>query len=200
MAWYYDINCLYQVRSFVPGIIRIKMNLSLNQQLKINGFTLIELILVLIILATLAVTITPKLINSSSFEDYTVREQLIARLRLVQLQSMNEQSLIDSFPTEMLKSCHWVVIKKTCFYHEQTDQVKGICGFPSNENVCADDGYHQYNKVTFNEGMLIPGYYRFNLDGRLSLDSHQTPIQLYGDNDLNIVIESEGYIHGSQQK
>ncbi|MCG6199694.1 type II secretion system protein [Psychromonas antarctica] len=166
-------------------------NKKLTQQ---AGFTFIELVIVIIVLGILSVTVIPKLTSKSGFEDYTVRDQLIARLRLVQLQGMNAD------PTDGLADnrCYWLVVKDSCFYHEQTARNANSCVTPVS-NYCSDESYNRYNSVTFPKGMLTPAEYRFNIkNGTLSSDSAVSPIRLYGDNGLCVEIESEGYIHGEQ--
>ena len=184
------------------------MRRFLNDQLKIkkNGFTLIELVTVLIILGILAVTVAPKLTEKMSFEDYTVRDQLITRLRLVQLQGMN----VEPFDSKKGRSveaeqfCHWVVVKPSCFYHEKTLKIEQTCNKPSAVNICASEVYNEFNKVAFANNMLKIANYRFNIDGTLNNDSTISPapfsIKLNGDNHLSIAIEQEGYIHGTLQK
>lgn len=153
------------------------------------GFTLVELVIVLIVLGVLAVTAIPKLTGRSAFEDYAVRDQLIARLRLVQLQGMNADPAADA--TE--NGCYWLVVKNSCFYHEHTSRNSGNCTSPSAANVCSDDSYNQYNRVAYSDGMLSPANYRFDLQGKLIAGA--SPIRINGDNSLSVTIESEGYIH-----
>jgi MSHA pilin protein MshC len=174
----------------------------LNQHVKIkqNGFTLIELIIVLIILGVISITVIPKLIGQSAFESYIVRDQLIAHLRLVQLQAMNTEPASISTIDEKNKQCHWLVVKSGCFYTEQTDKSTHICKEPSAVDICKADIYETYNKVLFTAGMLNNGQYRFNLDGTLNNQSTITPIIINGEDRLSVIIESEGYIHGGIQK
>jgi len=163
-----------------------------NGATKSAGFTLVELVIVIIVLGILAAGAIPKLASRTGFEDYTVRDQLIARLRLVQLQGMNADPALNA-PEN---GCYWLVVKNSCFYHEQTVRNSGSCALPSAADVCSDDDYNEFNSVSFPMGMLTPAKYRFDIeDGKLSSDSDFTPISIYGDNGLKVVIESEGYIH-----
>ena len=170
------------------------MSVVINSKLtlKTQGFTLIELVIVIIVLGILAATAGPKLIGKSSFEDYTVRDQLISRLRLVQLQGMNADPDADG-------TCYWLVVKNSCFYHEQNDRdSSGVCSAPISD-YCNDDSFNQYNSVSFPSGMLEESNYRFDLQGKLlineTLISDAYNIDLVGDNDLAVEIETEGYIH-----
>lgn len=155
---------------------------------KHKGFTIIELVVVIIVIAILAAVAVPKFSNRSGFEDYTVRDQLIARLRLVQLQNMNA----DPSGKDVDNGWYWLVIKNSCFYHEHT----AINNSPTEAGVCSNDSYNAFNSVSFPSGMLSPAEYRFDLDGKLSgAIATSCVINITGDNNLKVVIESEGYIH-----
>jgi len=155
-----------------------------------QGFTLIELVIVIIVLGVLAATVIPKLVNRSSFEDYSVRDQLIARLRLVQLQNMNA----DPSNNISENACYWLVVKSNCFYNEHTAKSGNTCLPPSESGVCSNDGYNDFSAVNFSSGMLTPANYRFAIqDGKLL--TANSPIVINGDNNLSITIESEGFIH-----
>ena len=156
---------------------------------KKQGFTLVELVIVIIVLGILTAVALPKLLGKSAFEDYTVKDQLIARLRLVQLQNMNA----DPGLSATNNACYWVVTKPACFYSEHTVRSAGLCATPSASVNCNDDGYNQYNIVTFSEKMLTTSFYHFDQQGRLTTGNNT--VTLLGDNNLSITIESEGYIH-----
>ncbi|WP_022940305.1 pilus assembly FimT family protein [Psychromonas hadalis] len=156
-----------------------------------QGFTLIELVIVIIVLGVLSAVAIPKFSSRSGFEDYTVRDQLIARLRLVQLQGMNA----DPTGTDTDNACYWLVVKNSCFYNEHTAQTGGSCrdSALSASDVCITDSYNEFGRVKFPTGMLGAVNYRFDLQGKLIAGS--SPISVTGDNDLSIKIESEGFIH-----
>lgn len=154
-----------------------------------QGFTLIELVIVIIVLGVLATVAIPRFSSRSGFEDYTVRDQLIARLRLVQLQGMNA----DPTDNAASNACYWLVVKNSCFYQVHTTKAGSSCSSPSTSNDCDDETYNDFAYIKFPTGMLDSATYRFDLHGRLA--SGTSPIMVTGDNGLSITIEAEGFIH-----
>ena len=156
-----------------------------------KGFTLIELVIVIIVLGVLAATAVPRFIGKSSFEDYTVQDQLIARLRLVQLQNMNA----NPSPNATSNACYWVVVTADCFYNTHTARENGLCKTPpsATSNSCSGDSYDERHIVTYSSGMLSADNYTFGQQGKLAAGN--ASITIHGDSNRSITIESEGYIH-----
>ncbi len=59
---------------------------------KSSGFTLVELVLVIVLLGVLSVMIAPRFFTASGYDQVAARDQLIQLLRQAQLQTMNNSA------------------------------------------------------------------------------------------------------------
>ena len=151
-----------------------------------KGFTIIELVTVIILLGILAVAVVPKFDGTSSYEAYTFRDQLISALRLTQQRAM--QNTDNSY-------CNQLVIESRQFgVPDRTDcTVKTIpsTGWtPDATGHIVDDRY----EVTFGAS---PNVISFDSMGRPLEDCAggcSITVSSTADS-LTITIESEGYIH-----
>lgn len=80
---------------------------------KLRGFTLIELILVLVLMSILAAVALPRLQLGSQFEQRLQADNLVGLLRLAQLRAMNDPQAVQ--PGSNLQRCSRVVITNTAF-------------------------------------------------------------------------------------
>ena len=60
--------------------------------MRVRGFTIIELIIIIVIIGILTVTAAPQLFGKSKFAHRGVQSQIIAQLRLAQLKALNDRS------------------------------------------------------------------------------------------------------------
>jgi MSHA pilin protein MshC len=154
-----------------------------------NGFTLVEVIVVIILVGILAATAANKFTGSDTFEAYSFRTSLISALRLTQQRAMQQTNTADGY-------CHQIVIEAkrygvpnrisctTTFPSGWTPDKTGIDLTSSNYSVTfaiASGG----NVVGF-DSMGRP---QNNCSGGcvLNISSSVETVQ--------IAIESEGYIH-----
>ena len=165
-----------------------------------KGFTLIELIVVIILISILAVSVAPKFDGTASYEAHTHRAQLIAALRLTQQRAMQQTDSDDKY-------CHEIVF----------DNVKSRYGIP-NRKTCtltnpvflpdweADATGHTVDtryKITFDVIGLVapvtdPQVIGFDWMGRPTKSCKggcTINVIRPGEQTLPITIEKEGYIH-----
>lgn len=62
------------------------INFSMTKQ---TGFTLIELVIIIILIGILSVTVLPRLFTQSSYSAFSLRNEFIAELRQVQQRALN---------------------------------------------------------------------------------------------------------------
>jgi MSHA pilin protein MshC len=71
--------------------------------IKARGFSLIELLMVLLILAIISITVLPKFFTSKGFAEYAYQDDVITKLRLIQTQAMQQTNNNANY-------CHTVLI------------------------------------------------------------------------------------------
>jgi MSHA pilin protein MshC len=157
------------------------------------GFTLVELVTVIIIIGILAVNVLPKFSGSSSFEAYSYRVQLISALRLTQQRAMQQTNSATNY-------CHQIVFDDEKSRYGVPDRTDcDVIAFPSSWQPDASglvvEDKHQ---VSFSiSGITNPSRVRFDSMGRPLEDcTGGCVINVIGnDETVMIEIESEGYIH-----
>lgn len=151
-----------------------------NKRTKYNGFTIIELIVVIIMLAIMATTVMPKFFTSTGFQEYTYQAEVIAKLRSIQLRAMQQTNSSE---------CHSVVVTQSAL------GLSKICGSTSAGNWQGDTTsviIQNGHDVTFDVSF---GNYAFTFDSMGRPSCNTCLITVIGDSKLIIKIESEGYIH-----
>jgi MSHA pilin protein MshC len=167
-------------------------NKSLNKSLN-QGFTLIELIIVIIILGILSVTVAPKFFTAKGFSEYGYRTDVIAKLRLIQIKAMQQtQVTAEDRSQENNRYCHRVLL---------TDKKLGTpddCDdTPSFDSTWQDSATKvqiaDQDNITFSSN-IIGNSFIFDSMGRPSC-ADACKITINGEQTISVQIESEGYIH-----
>ncbi|GGY94013.1 MSHA biogenesis protein MshC [Shewanella fodinae] len=161
-----------------------------------SGFTLVELIVTILLLAILSVVVLPKFIGAGSFSAYALRQQVISELRRVQMLAVNNPD-----------RCYRLLVNDTGYRvdHLQSDCNTLIFSEPTDEDP-PDDDPHPDNTRWFRGSSHLEFQHnvnfaiQFDSDGRSiffpgSLSCNGACLQVIADETLGIAIESEGYIH-----
>ncbi|GAA5137832.1 prepilin-type N-terminal cleavage/methylation domain-containing protein [Thalassotalea piscium] len=167
-----------------------------------KGFTLIELIIVIIILGIMMVTVAPKFFSSNGFEQFTYRNEAITTLRAIQLRAMQQTS--GDFCHQVSVTSSQLGLLKTdtsqvsnCHLTELSDQSNSE--YNQHTSVSIDNNHD----VTFSVNGLASTF-GFNQMGRVTdingtqlncLSPNACQIIVTGDQTLIIQIENEGFIH-----
>lgn len=160
-----------------------------------KGFTLLELIVVIIIIGILAVSVLPRFFTSQGYEEYAYRGEVISTLRATQLRAMQQNAAY----------CIGVNSKNLGVMWDGSGNrltaCPGAVSFPSNYGQNFDDtlevAIESGHQVTFSiDGGS--GLFAFDKLGRPNGDcTGGCIIAIAGSDNLTVAIESEGYIHAN---
>jgi len=166
--------------------------LSDNQMSQSNqGFTLIEMVMVIIIIGILSVAVLPKFFDASGFEEYAYRTESISVLRAIQLRAMQNTNV---------NVCHQVLITAKVLGEPDKSQ----CQVSDAPIFSSDwiDNYDENTSVLISQDSVsyqVPSdgqYFEFDSLGRPACLC-TVDIFISGEANLAIRIESEGYIHAN---
>jgi MSHA pilin protein MshC len=160
-----------------------------------DGFTLIETVVTIVIISILAVSILPKFSSTDGYDVYTYRDQIIASLRLNQLQAMQQTN----------NSCHQVLVENKRFGKPDLDP----CGSNPAFNADWQNWQVQQNTKADIVNIAIEANHIVNLSlsgvsgsQAINFDSLGRPscingceITITGAEVAKVCIESQGYIH-----
>lgn len=149
-----------------------------------KGFTLIELIVVIIILAILSVTVAPKFFTANGFSEYAYRTDILAKLHLIQTRAMQQVN----------EPCHQVMITSKQLGKASCDTIPVYVNQAMNRATLVT--IDSNDLVTLNPDGLV---FRFDNMGKpyTSAGNQQIEITIIGEQTLTVTIESQGYIHAS---
>ncbi len=171
-----------------------------------KGFTLIELIVVIILIGILAVSVAPKFDGTSSYEAHTHRAQLISALRLTQQRAMQQTNMDPNATAGTANFCHQIVFDLVdgINVYGVPDRINcDIKTFPSPiENWQPDATGHKVDsryQISYNiNGLANPKRVGFDWLGRPTFDCNggcEIHVIRPDETSLIITIEEEGYIH-----
>jgi MSHA pilin protein MshC len=149
------------------------------------GFTLVELVTTMILIGILAVAVLPRLSSDSSYSAYTLRNEFISELRLVQLTAMQNTDQcyqIDVSATGYtLRHFSDRTTANICTSQVRAEQAQAFSGGP---HIALASTASQVFSITFDSlGRLISP----------ACSGHC--FNVVADETLAIAVESEGYIY-----
>jgi MSHA pilin protein MshC len=159
-----------------------KTNEKLSQY---SGFTLIELVIVIIMVGILSVTVIPKMFTSSGYEEIGYQAETVAKLRAVQLRAMQDTSKIDC-------QLVYVTLKKLGIPDDSCDSAS-----PSFTNsTLQNNAIVKITESTVNFDVSGNGYH-FSFDQMGKPDQKRVIAIIGSEQTLTVTIEAEGYIHAN---
>ncbi|MCF1427245.1 MAG: type II secretion system GspH family protein [Shewanella sp.] len=152
------------------------------------GFSLVELVVTILLIAILSATALPRFMPSSSVSGYTMRDEVIGELRRTQLMAMNnaDRCYRLNFTSGGYQLIHYAGRSGNLCTGtvEYSDKLQAL---PSDTSLSLLPGGNQSFFLDFNrQGQA---YW-----GAVNLCAGNC-IQITADDDTKVAIESQGYIH-----
>lgn len=164
------------------------MNVYKKKYLDHKGFTLIELIVVIIMIGILAITVLPKFQTSKGFEEYTYRDELMNKLRSIQLRTMQQTN--DVACQEISVSASEIGLLATPINTNTCDSV------PAGETTTVSIASDSSVQFSISENLSM---FKFSSMGRpigcITTNPCELTLNVTGNNTQSILINSEGYIY-----
>ncbi len=156
--------------------------------MKTQGFTLVELVTVIIILGVIATVLASRMIAGRDLDVYAARDQLLGHLRRVQLDALNNSAS---------NGCWQMLLQAERYGPPDVNPCAGGAGFSANYFTDTLDPHRSAELktgISLNVGAGMD--LRFDRWGRPAGDcSGGCDLTLNGAVNLSLRIESEGYIH-----
>ncbi len=153
-----------------------------------QGFTLIELIVVVILIAIMAATVLPKFYSSNGFEEYTYRDELITKLRAIQLRTMQQTNN---------STCQLVKVSSSTIGLLATTLNASTCEatYAGDTTTVVIDSDHSVG-FSISESLLNFSFSSLGKPlGCLALNPCEITLTTTGESSIAIKINSEGYIY-----
>lgn len=150
---------------------------------KMAGFTLVELVTTMLLIAILSVVVLPRMMTSSSYSAFTLRDEFISELRKAQLLAMNNQG-----------RCYRVAVDVQGYQLQRFSNLACTITASPTESKRVFEGNASLSLVSNSSDS-------FNIDfsgsnGISSLGCSGACINVVADRTLIVNVESQGYIHG----
>ncbi len=173
----------------------LSSNLSRSNYQEALGFTLIELIVVIILISIMSVTVLPKFFSSNGFEEFTYRDELITKLRAIQLRSMQQTTDVMCKVIQVETAPSAIGLQAT-----HIDNDSGLpdgcgIGYQGDTTTVTVNPKHSVS-FTLSEGLTSFNFSNLGKpEGCTPVNACTITITVIGENSPEIEINSEGYIH-----
>lgn len=153
---------------------------------KVSGFSLIELIIVVLLIGVLTVTLLPRFVGKDGVSEFVARDQIVSLLQTAQIKAMQQtsggcHSLELSSSILALQAINGCVAGPDSAFYFQS---------PPDSNVTLSLISWDGNSV------LTSPILSFDANGRPVLPSNSGyRVRISADSVLDICVESQGYIH-----
>ncbi|NQY87094.1 MAG: prepilin-type N-terminal cleavage/methylation domain-containing protein [Colwellia sp.] len=152
------------------------------------GFTLIELVVTIIMIGIMAATIVPRLLTSKGFEEHVYRDELITKLRYIQLRAMQQSNDVTCQVIRVNASD--IGLLATEINTNTCDSV--LAGDTTTVRIVSD------NDISFSISENLSSF-RFSSMGRpvgcIAINPCKITLTITGSDALGVLINSEGYIY-----
>lgn len=169
---------------------------SIKQSAIQNGFTLIELIVVIILISIMAVTVLPKFLTSNGFEEYTYRDELVIKLRAIQLRTMQQTSGSTCHQIQIGTSPNAIGLLETDSDIAATDLC--MASYAGDSTTVTISNNHNVS-FTISEGLTRFSFSSLGKPVAVGCGDATTPCKItltvVGESQPQVEINSEGYIH-----
>lgn len=153
---------------------------------KVAGFSLIELIIVVLLIGVLTVTLLPRFVGKDGVSEFVARDQIVSLLQTVQIRAMQQtsggcHSLELSSSTLALQAINGCVAGPDSAFYFQS---------PSDSNVTLSLVSYDGSSV------LTSSILSFDANGRPVFPANEGyRVRISAGSVLDICVESQGYIH-----
>ncbi|RRJ21372.1 type II secretion system protein [Rheinheimera mesophila] len=157
---------------------------------RVSGFTLIELIIVVLLIGILTVTLLPRFVGKDGVSEFVARDQIVSLLQTVQIRAMQQTS----------GGCHNLELSSSVI---ALQAINGCVASPDSAFYfqSSSDSNVTLSLVSYDGNSVLPSsILSFDANGRPVLPtSSGYRVRISADSILDICVESQGYIHAIVQ-
>ncbi|WJG09711.1 type II secretion system protein [Aliiglaciecola sp. LCG003] len=163
------------------------------------GFTLVELIVVILLLGILTVLVAPRFQSKGSVVEYTYQSRLISALRTMQQRAMNDTRAGYCFQVNVFTGSNSSFGPPTLNY--RTGGAAATCANTIDSSEAADYVTADIDEFVSDKVIITSGAGTINFNSLgcpnngAGFCNNPVKITIQGVNTLSVCVESQGYIH-----